>query len=122
MAATRAPRRNRKAFMRSSTALTAVALVCSIASGAAAALPTGLDPAGQLRTVAPTGPTDFSYARLENGVQVRAHGLWKNVLFYGPATVRVNTTRGESFTHLPGIVVVAPPASVPFELQDTAAS
>lgn len=108
--------------MRSSTALIAVALVCWIGPGTATALPTGLDAAGQLHAVAPTGPGDFSYVRLENGVQVRASGLWKNVLFYGPATVRVNTTRGESFTHLPGIVVVAPPASETFELQDTATS
>jgi len=108
--------------MQSSTALLAVALVLTIAPRLAAALPTGLDQAGQLRTVAATVPDDFSYARLENGVQVRAHGLWKNVLFYGPATVRVNTTHGETFAHLPGIVVIAPPASVPFELKDTATS
>ena len=108
--------------MESNNALIAVALILVTGPRLAAALPTGLDQAGQLSAVISTAPNDFSFARLENGVQVRAQGRIKNVLFYGPATVRVNTTRGDSFTKLPGIVVIAPPASVPFELQNTPTS
>jgi len=89
------------------------------ASVARAAAPTGLTPEGQLKPIA--AATDgFSFIRLESGVQLRVNGLTKNVLFYGPGTVRVNANPGRTFTVQPSLVVVAPPAAVPFQILDSA--
>lgn len=61
----------------------------------------------------------FAFTRLKNGVQLRFNGVTKNVLFYGPTTVRVNANRGRSFTEHPSIVVTAQPATVAFEIKDS---
>src|SRR5688572_22292109 len=64
-----------------------------------AAPPTGLNAAGQL---VPAGEfsrvsqTGFAFTKLENGIQIRVSGQTKNVLFYGPQTVRVNTNLGRA--------------------------
>jgi len=83
------------------------------------AAPTGLDQTGQLQPVV-SAAGGFSYKRLANGIQVRTGGITKNVLFYGPDTVRVNANGGETFTKQPSIVVVAHPAPVAFEVKETA--
>jgi alpha-D-xyloside xylohydrolase len=54
------------------------------------AAPTGLDQVGQMRPLVKAAADGFSFVRLENGVQLRANGVTKNILFYGPTTVRVN--------------------------------
>lgn len=92
-------------------------LVTSLAAGAA---PTGLDKVGQLQPVASAAADGFSYVRLKNGVQLRANGMTKNILFYGPITVRVNANLGETYTGQPSLVVVTPPAAVKFRVTETA--
>jgi alpha-D-xyloside xylohydrolase len=83
------------------------------------AAPTGLDAAGQLQPVAAApAVAGFSCTKLANGVQIRAGGLVKNVLFYGPETVRVSANAGKTFDPKPSLVVVAKPAAIPFELKD----
>ncbi|MBN2371098.1 MAG: DUF5110 domain-containing protein [Vicinamibacteria bacterium] len=81
------------------------------------AAPTGLDNNGHLQAVA-TRTNEFSFIRLENGIQLRSGDTVKNVIFYGPATVRVNETLGRSFWKHPSIVVVGTPATIPFSVQD----
>ncbi|HEX9045442.1 MAG TPA: TIM-barrel domain-containing protein, partial [Verrucomicrobiae bacterium] len=100
------------------TKLLATAL-CLFLHAILQAAPTGLDEAGQLQAVAPAGTNDFSYVRLAGGVQLQVNGLVKNIIFYGPATVRVNANSGETFTHQPSLVVVEKPAAVPFEVKDS---
>ena len=59
------------------------------------AAPNGLDDNGHLMVV--EAKTDgFSCTRLENGVQLRVGESVKNVIFYGPSTVRVNENRGQN--------------------------
>ncbi|PTX92191.1 glycoside hydrolase [Verrucomicrobia bacterium LW23] len=85
----------------------------------AAPEPTGLSEQGQFVLVAgaPVGE-GFSYTKLQHGVQIRLNGITRNVIFYGPSTVRVNTNLGEAFTEQPSLVVVKKPAAVPFRLDD----
>lgn len=82
-----------------------------------AAAPTGLDQAGQMQSVGTAPKEGFSFTRLENGVQLHVNGVTKNVIFYGPATVRVNANLGRTFANQPSIVVVEKPAAVPFNIQ-----
>ena len=95
-----------------------LALLCA-GFGALAQAPTGLDQKGQLQAVEQASDAAFAFTRLQNGVQLRLGGITKNVLFYGPTTVRVNANRGRSFAEHPSIVVVAEPAMVPFEIEDS---
>ncbi len=90
----------------------------------AAALPaqTGLDSAGQLHVVAAGAHDGFSFVRLRNGVQLRADGITKNVLFYGPGIVRVNANLGRVHTRQPSLAVVAQPAAVAFKVQESPAT
>jgi len=86
---------------------------------------TGLDANGHLApaaTAASTPAAGFSFVLMRDGVQVRVAGVTKNILFYGPKTVRVNTTLGENFWRHPSIVVTGKPATVPFKTRDGAAS
>jgi alpha-D-xyloside xylohydrolase len=80
---------------------------------------TGLDAAGQLQVVAAPATNGFSFARLENGVQFRIRGVTKNVLFYGPATVRVNANPGRSQTSQPSLVILARPAALAFKVEES---
>ena len=80
---------------------------------------TGLDPVGQMQTVPGVAGDGFSFARLENGVQFRANGVTKNVIFYGPGTVRVNANLGRTYTAQPSLTVVAQPAAVAFTAQES---
>ena len=52
------------------------------------ALETGLDNNGHLQAVSLPDGNAFAYARLRSGVQIRVGGVTKNVIFYGPGTVR----------------------------------
>jgi alpha-D-xyloside xylohydrolase len=85
------------------------------------AAPTGLDGNGHLQAVE-TDTDGFSCVRLENGIQLRNGGWVKNVIFYGPSTVRVNENLGRNYWKFPSIVVVRKPAAIPFEMRETAES
>jgi alpha-D-xyloside xylohydrolase len=43
----------------------------------------------------------------------------KNIVFYGPSTVRVNENLGKNYWKFPSIVVVAKPAAVPFKVEES---
>jgi alpha-D-xyloside xylohydrolase len=86
---------------------------------------TGLDANGHLApaaTAASKPAAGFSFVLMRDGVQVRVAGVTKNILFYGPKTVRVNTTLGENFWRHPSIVVTGKPVAVPFTTRDSAAA
>lgn len=85
--------------------------------GARAEIPTGLNQAGQLQVVQELAGPAITVTRLQNGVQLQVGGITKNIIFYGPTTVRVNANRARSFTQQPSIVVTAGPAKVPFEIK-----
>lgn len=78
----------------------------------------GLDAAGQLQVVADEH-ADFSFVRVDRGVQLRVGSVVKNVLFYGPGTVRVNANLGRTHTQQPSLAVVAQPAVVAFRVEET---
>lgn len=55
----------------------------------------GLDSSGLMVVEkANAKPVDFSFVALKYGVQVRIGEQVRNVIFYAPGTVRVNTTLG----------------------------
>ncbi|MBN1403946.1 MAG: DUF5110 domain-containing protein [Opitutales bacterium] len=80
---------------------------------------TGLDQIGGLQTVVGPNAAGFASTRLEDGIQFRVNGIVKNVLFYGPETVRVNTSLGQNHWTVPSIVVVHDPVRVPFQITET---
>ncbi len=82
------------------------------------AAPKGLDQNGHLKTVESSAKNGFSFVQLENGVQLHIGDTVKNVIFYGPATVRVNENLGQNFWKHPSIVVVGKPAAVPFKVKE----
>lgn len=85
----------------------------------AAQAPTGLDARGHLRAAVAPG-SGFAYARLNAGVQVRVGEVVKNLIFYGPATVRVNATLGENYWTAPSLAVIAGPKPVAFTVSESA--
>lgn len=98
----------------------ALAASGSMVAVAPAPLPIGLNDHGHPQAVAglPIGP--FGFVRLRNGVQLRVNGVVKTVLFYGPATVRVNSNDGRNYWTAKSIVVTGSPAETPFTLSDAA--
>jgi alpha-D-xyloside xylohydrolase len=103
-------------------AMPAALLALCVASYAAAqvsAAATGLDDKGHFQAVALPAGEAFAYARLVNGVQVRVGGIAKNVIFYGPQTVRVNANLGENYWTAPSLAVIGKPQLVPFTLGET---
>jgi len=98
------------------------ALALTIASPGLAQHQTGLDANGHLSPVAQGPSASFSYVRLENGVQLRLNGVTKNILFYGPGTVRVNATLGANYWTAPSLVVIGRPTAVPFTVTNAAAT
>lgn len=102
--------------------ITAVALAVSTGC-ASAAPPTGLNAAGQivpLSNPSQDSRTGFAFTQLESGIQIRLNGQTKNVLFYGPQIVRVNTNLGEAHTKQPSLAVVRQPVPVPFKITQSA--
>jgi len=83
---------------------------------------TGLDEAGQISPAGAASTPGFQLVRLQSGVQLRIDGLVKNILFYAPDIARVSANLGEAFTRQPSLAVIAKPAAVAFETQDTAAT
>lgn len=83
---------------------------------------TGMDVHGQLHAVVPPASNDFAFVRLDDGVQFRIHDVVKNIVFYGPDTVRVNSNLGVVYTAQPSLVVVAKPAHVAFTVEQSADS
>ncbi|SEN07406.1 alpha-D-xyloside xylohydrolase [Duganella sp. CF517] len=108
--------------MKRPIALSAFTLLaaCAANAGADTPPPAGLDAIGHLAPVAAAPSASFSYSRIGHGVQVRVGGMVKNVIFYGPATVRVNTTLDENFWRHPSIVVTGKPADIAFTTRDGA--
>lgn len=86
-----------------------------------AAAPTGLDANGHLLKVETPQTAGLSYTRLEDGVQISHDGLTKNIIFYGPETVRVNTNLGMNHWTAPSIVVVDKPKPIAFDIKETPA-
>lgn len=80
---------------------------------------TGLDHNGHLQAVSLSDDKAFAYARLASGVQFRVGGVFKDVLFYGPRTVRVNANLGENYWTSPSLVVIGTPQLIPFALSET---
>jgi alpha-D-xyloside xylohydrolase len=83
---------------------------------------TGLDGHGQLKPVLTATGSSFGFQKLDNGVQLRVNGVFKNVLFYGPETVRVNANLGQPHTIQPSLTVVASPAKVSFKVKESDAA
>ncbi|UGQ48789.1 TIM-barrel domain-containing protein [Massilia endophytica] len=81
---------------------------------------TGLDGNGHLLAQPIASKDGFAYTRLKDGVQFRTGGVTKNVLFYGPATVRVNANLGKNYWTSPSLVVVRKPGAAVFELEESA--
>jgi alpha-D-xyloside xylohydrolase len=86
----------------------------------AGALPSGLDKNGHLLAAPLAGHDGFAYVRLDHGVQFRIGEVTKNVIFYGPATVRVNANLGSNHWTSPSLVVVGKPGSAEFTLEEGA--
>jgi len=81
--------------------------------------PTGLDGNGHLVHVEAAPVAGFTYTQLRDGVQFDVAGVTKQVIFYGPNTVRVNANLGENHWAKPSIVVVQKPRDIPFTLKET---
>ncbi|HPN99531.1 MAG TPA: glycoside hydrolase family 31 protein [Opitutaceae bacterium] len=79
----------------------------------------GLDLSGHLRPVGAAPADDFAFVRLDHGLQLRVAGVTKNVLFYGPAIVRVNAAPGASHWKHPSLAVIAQPADVAFSVEES---
>ena len=88
------------------------------AATAAAALPTGLDGNGHLLSTGAPRSASFQATRLQDGVQLSLNGVTKNIIFYGPTTVRVNANLGQNYWRAPSIVVTGHPTPIPFSLID----
>lgn len=111
--------------MNNRTTLPAAGLLAAIAvltANAHANTPAGLDANDHLAPVATpaSASSTFSYSPIEHGVQIRVGGMTKNVIFYGPTTVRVNTTLEDNFWRHPSIVVTGKPAAIAFTTRDGA--
>jgi alpha-D-xyloside xylohydrolase len=79
---------------------------------------TGLDQRGHLFAVTPPS-AGFGYARLREGVQIRVGQIVKNLIFYGPTTLRVNANSGENYWTAPSLAVIAAPQPVIFTTSET---
>lgn len=100
-------------------AVSSPAAFASTLQDARPSAPSGLDENGHLLVVAPAPAAAFGYTRLSSGVQITVAGLIKNVIFHGPATVRVNTNRRRNYWTAPSLVVVEKPAAVAFTIAET---
>ncbi|MBP2160440.1 MULTISPECIES: TIM-barrel domain-containing protein [Asticcacaulis] len=106
--------------MKTRVMISALALLAAIAGQACAAPGRALDANGHFALAAPASSAAFSFVPVEGGVQVRIGAVAKNIIFYGPKTVRVNTTLGENYWKHPSIVVIDKPDNIGFTTQETA--
>ncbi len=106
--------------MKLSVGISALALLAALAAHVEAKTPSGLDAHGHLAAVASPATAGFSFSRIEGGVQVHVGAVTKNVIFYGPKIVRVNTNLGENYWRYPSIVITDKPDAIAFETRETA--
>lgn len=83
-------------------------------------IPSGLDANGHLLAVSVPQKAGFSFMRVDAGVQIEVGDITKNIIFYGPETVRVNANLGQNYWAKPSIVVVAKPSAIAFDVKETA--
>ena len=95
-----------------------VGITLAVALHSSAAPVSGVDENGFVRPEVQVDDNGFGYKQIENGIQVRVGGTYKNIIFYGPGTVRVNSSSGKSFWEHPSLVVVADPASPRLEINE----
>ncbi|WP_137898769.1 TIM-barrel domain-containing protein [Sphingomonas sp. 2SG] len=95
-----------------------IALASAPAVAQGGAVPTGLDPLGQMQPLVSPDAAAFHVTRLRNGVQFRLNGVTKSVIFYAPDVVRVNANLGASYWTQRSLVVIRTPGTVPFTLRD----
>ncbi|MBP2158739.1 MULTISPECIES: TIM-barrel domain-containing protein [Asticcacaulis] len=108
--------------MRVSVGISTLALLAALAGNVEAKTPSGLDARGHLAAVVSPSPSSFAFSRVEGGVQVRVGAVTKNILFYGPKTVRVNTTLGENYWKHPSLAVIDTPDAIAFKTRETPAT
>jgi len=106
----------RRTLLSGIAALASTRGVASVAPAQTMAV--GLDAHGHFRAVT-LPPGGFAYTRLPHGVQLRVGGVWKNLIFYAPDTVRINATLGENYWTAAGLVVTASPQAMPFSISET---
>jgi len=101
------------------------------ASAGAMAAPTGkastaasaLDAAGQMKALPLTAtPDGFAWQAVAEGLQFRAGGVTKGVLFYGPGLVRVTAHLGEAYSTQPSLVVTGHPKPAAVDIRDSGAT
>ena len=93
-----------------------VQVPCAKAPGPAQ---TGLDSNGHLAAAPVASRDGFGFVRLKSGVQFRLGSVSKNVIFYGPTTVRVNANLGKNHWKNRSIVIVDKPGKVGFSIVET---
>ncbi|HCE45175.1 MAG TPA: glycoside hydrolase [Lentisphaeria bacterium] len=89
-----------------------------LASSFEARSESGLGDFGQLKPVVTPGKTGFAYKEIEGGIQLRVGGMYRNVIFYGERTVRVNSNPGVSYWKHPSLTVVAAPIAPDLKIAD----
>ena len=88
-------------------------------AAASSGLPTALDAAGQMRSLAMEPTTEgLAWTRVAEGVQFKVAGITKSVLFYGPGLVRVAAHLGQAYTTQPSLVVTRRPEAVDLAIAD----
>ncbi|WP_429614795.1 TIM-barrel domain-containing protein [Sphingobium olei] len=73
-----------------------------------------------MQSVMPATASGFAFTRLAQGVQIRVGAVTKNLIFYGPTTLRVNANLGENYWTAASLAVVAKPQAVAFAITESA--
>jgi len=110
-------------IIRNLSPLVAPLITCVVLAAPARAAvqrQSGLDKNGHLLAAALPAKGDFKHVRLRHGVQFRVGGVTKNVIFYGPATVRVTANLGKNHWTSPSLVVVDKPRKLDFSVEENA--
>lgn len=84
--------------------------------------PSGLDQLGQSTNVLQKEGPGFAWTRIQNGVQYRAGGVLRNVVFYEPGTVRLTATLGESYATQPSLAVITNPVPLRLDVKESEAA
>ena len=85
-------------------------VAAAITSASQAKVQSGLNEHDQLQLASRIKKVaGLEVARLQDGVQIRVGGTVKNIIFYGPDTVRVNANLGKPLTEYASLVVVEKP-------------